>query len=59
MQGQWSYAVSERMTGWPVCQLCQTQAVRARMRCRTRTATPVVPSTVVFEAELVFECVVD
>src|SRR5680860_1435647 len=28
------------MTGWPVWSLCQIAAVRARMRCRTRTRTP-------------------
>ena len=28
--------------GWPVLWLCQIAAVRARRRCRTRTATPVV-----------------
>jgi hypothetical protein len=28
------------MTGWPVWSLCQIAVVRARMRCRTRAATP-------------------
>jgi hypothetical protein len=28
------------MTDWPAASLCQMAAVRARMRCRTRTVTP-------------------
>src|ERR1035438_3157151 len=39
-QGQWSYARSDRFTGWPARSLCQMAAVRARMRCRTRITTP-------------------
>ena len=37
---QWSYATSERLTGWPVWSLYQMAVVRARMRCRTLTITP-------------------
>lgn len=48
------------MIGWPVCPLCQMAAVRARRRCRTRTATPAGGSAAaVFEVELVFKGVVD
>src|ERR1035438_5660756 len=39
-QGQWSYARSDRFTGWPARSLCQMAAVSARMRCRTRIRTP-------------------
>jgi hypothetical protein len=34
-------ATSDRRVGWAVLSLCQIAAVRARMRCRTRTATPI------------------
>jgi hypothetical protein len=37
---QWSYAVSDRMTGCPVCSLCQMAAVSASTRWSTRTITP-------------------
>jgi hypothetical protein len=57
--GQWSWASSDRLTGWPVWSLCQMAAVRARMRRRTRTVTRPGAAPVAFEVKLALERGVD
>jgi hypothetical protein len=54
--GQRSQVISKRLTGAPICQLCQMTALRARRRWTTRAhSARGNPSAVVCQAELVLQ----